>query len=157
MAGRAGENCEKKGVVIHSIIGYESDWSGRGRSPEPAGFVTEEEAKELLSHIKDLESRGFSFESAEASIAIMMRRQQKDYTPPFEMIDYSATVEHRKGRGIFAEAMVKIKVNDEVIHTIAEGNGPVNALDSALRKGLIPIYPEIEHFQLADYNLMSLR
>ncbi len=108
---------------------------------------------ELLSHIKDLESRGFSFESAEASIAIMMKRLQKDYTPPFEMIDYSATVEHRKGRGIFAEAMVKIKVNDEVIHTIAEGNGPVNALDSALKKGLIPIYPEIEHFQLVDYKV----
>ena len=51
---------------------------------------------ELLSHIKDLESRGFSFESAEASIALMMRRLQKDYKPPFEMIDYSATVEHRK-------------------------------------------------------------
>lgn len=108
---------------------------------------------ELLSHIKELESRGFSFESAEASIALMMRRQQKDYKPPFELIDYSATVEHRKGRGIFSEAMVKIKVNNEVIHTIAEGNGPVNALDAALRKGLIPLFPKIEHFQLTDYKV----
>ena len=108
---------------------------------------------ELLSHIKDLESRGFSFESAEASIALMMRRLQKDYKPPFEMIDYSATVEHRKGRGIFSEAMIKIKVNNEVIHTIAEGNGPVNALDAALRKGLIPLFPKIEHFQLTDYKV----
>ncbi len=54
---------------------------------------------------------------------------------------------------IFSEAMVKIKVNDEIVHTIAEGNGPVNALDSALRKGLIPIYPKIEHFQLTDYKV----
>jgi 2-isopropylmalate synthase len=108
---------------------------------------------ELLSHIKDLESRGFSFESAEASIALMMRRQKKDYKPPFELIDYSATVEHRKGRGIFSEAMVKIKVNDEVIHIIAEGNGPVNALDAALRKGLIPIFPKIERFRLTDYKV----
>jgi 2-isopropylmalate synthase len=108
---------------------------------------------ELLSHIKDLESRGFSFESAEASIALMMRRQKKDYKPPFELIDYSATVEHRKGRGIFSEAMVKIKVNDGVIHIIAEGNGPVNALDAALRKGLIPIFPKIERFRLTDYKV----
>ena len=135
-----------------------SELSGRGNLLSKADeykidMDDKKHLSELLSHIKDLESRGFSFESAEASIAIMMRRQQKDYTPPFELIDYSATVEHRKGRGIFSEAMVKIKVNDEVVHTIAEGNGPVNALDSALRKGLIPIYPEIKHFQLTDYKV----
>ena len=49
--------------------------------------------------------------------------------------------------------MIKIKVNNEVIHTIAEGNGPVNALDAALRKGLIPLFPKIEHFQLTDYKV----
>ena len=86
-------------------------------------------------------------------MALMLHRQTPDYEPPFELIDYSATVEHRKGRGIFSEAMVKIKVNNGIIHTIAEGNGPVNALDSALRKGLIPIFPEIEDFRLADYKV----
>ena len=135
-----------------------SELSGRGNLISKADeYNIEIEDKkhlgELLSHIKDLESRGFSFESAEASIALMLQRQQKDYKPPFELIDYFATVEHRKGRGIFSEAMVKIKVNDEIVHTIAEGNGPVNALDSALRKGLIPIYPKIEHFQLTDYKV----
>ena len=145
-------------IVGNKMRTVVSELSGRGNLLSKADefkidLGDKEQTGELLSHIKDLESRGFSFESAEASIAIMMRRQQKDYTPPFEMIDYSATVEHRKGLGLFSEAMVKIKVNDEVLHTIAEGNGPVNALDSALRKGLIPIYPDIENFQLADYKV----
>ena len=148
-------NPELVGNKMRTVV---SELSGRGNLLSKADeYKIEIEDKkhlsELLSHIKDLESRGFSFESAEASIALMLQRQQKDYKPPFEMIDYFATVEHRKGRGIFSEAMVKIKVNDEIVHTIAEGNGPVNALDSALRKGLIPIYPKIEHFQLTDYKV----
>lgn len=135
-----------------------SELSGRGNLLSKADeyhidISDKKHLGEVLNHIKDLESRGFSFESAEASIALMMRRQQEDYSPPFEMIDYSATVEHRKGRGIFSEAMVKIKVKNEIVHTIAEGNGPVNALDAALRKGLIPIYPKIENFQLTDYKV----
>jgi 2-isopropylmalate synthase len=109
--------------------------------------------KEILEQIKSMEAQGFSFESAEASVALMFQRLNDDYTPPFELIDFSATVEHRRGRGVFAEAMVKIRVNGEVIHTISEGNGPVNALDAALRKGLVPIYPRLAEFQLADYKV----
>ncbi len=135
-----------------------SELSGRGNLLNKADdfnidVENQENLGELLHHIKDLESRGFSFESAEASVALMLQRQQKNYSAPFEMIDYSATVEHRHGRGLFAEAMVKIKVEDEIVHTIAEGNGPVNALDAALRKGLIPIYPKLENFQLVDYKV----
>lgn len=135
-----------------------SELSGRGNLLNKADEFNinvddQKDLGELLLQIKNLESRGFSFESAEASIALMLHRQQEEYSPPFELIDYSAIVEHRHGRGVFAEAMVKIKVEDEVIHTIAEGNGPVNALDAALRKGLIPIYPTLENFQLADYKV----
>ncbi len=135
-----------------------SELSGRGNLLNKAAeFNLELENQaylgEMLQHIKDLEARGFSFESAEASIALMFHRQQEGYTPPFELIDFSATVEHRSGRGTFAEAMIKIKVEDEIVHTVAEGNGPVNALDAALRKGLIPIYPKLKHFQLADYKV----
>jgi 2-isopropylmalate synthase len=135
-----------------------SELSGRGNLFTKADeFDFEIEDKQgfadILADIKEFEARGFSFESAEASIAMMMKRQQPDYEAPFEMIDYSATVEHRRGRGVFAEAMVKIRVDDEVVHTIAEGNGPVNALDTALRKGLVPIYPRLAEFQLADYKV----
>ncbi len=111
---------------------------------------------EVLDQIKVLEAQGFSFEAAEASVAMMMKRQQKSYVPPFELIDLTVNVEHRSGRGIFAEATVKLQVGGEVIHTVAEGNGPVNALDTAVRKALIPIYPSLASFQLADYKVRIL-
>ncbi len=114
------------------------------------------EVADVLNEIKSLEARGFSFETAEASVAMMMMRQKPDYKPPFELVDFSVTVEHRRGRGIFAEATVKVKVDDEVIHTAAEGNGPVNALDAALRKALTPAYPALGHFKLADYKVRIL-
>jgi 2-isopropylmalate synthase len=86
----------------------------------------------------------------------MMKRRQADYQPPFELIDFLVNVEHRQGRGIFAEATVKVRVNGEIYHTAAEGNGPVNALDTALRKALTPIYPQLTHFHLADYKVRIL-
>ena len=110
----------------------------------------------VLNDVKELEARGFSFEAAEASVAMMLKRQQPGYQPLFELVDFLVNVEHRQGRGIFAEAMVKLKVGDEVLHTAAEGNGPVNALDLALRKALIGHYPEIASFHLADYKVRIL-
>jgi 2-isopropylmalate synthase len=107
----------------------------------------------VLRRLKELEAQGFSFEAAEASVAMLLKRGAKDYRPPFELIDYAVTVEHRAGRGSFAEATVKVKVDGEVIHTAAEGNGPVNALDAALRKALTPIYPTLGKFQLVDYKV----
>jgi 2-isopropylmalate synthase len=94
----------------------------------------------------------------EASVAMMMKRQAPGYRPPFELIDFTVNVEHRLGRGIFAEATVKVRVpgRDEVFHTAAEGNGPVNALDTALRKALVPHYPMLSGFQLADYKVRIL-
>ncbi len=110
----------------------------------------------VLNDVKELEARGFSFEAAEASVAMMLKRQQPGYQPLFELVDFLVNVEHRQGRGIFAEAMVKLKVGEEVLHTAAEGNGPVNALDLALRKALIGHYPAIASFHLADYKVRIL-
>lgn len=146
---------ERVGNQMRTVV---SELSGRGNLFSKADEFNiemddKDAVKKLLEHIKDLESRGFAFESAEASIAMMMRRLQEDYKPPFTLIDYSATVEHRRGRGVFAEAMIKVQIENEVIHTVAEGNGPVNALDTALRKGLLPIYPRLAEFQLADYKV----
>ena len=103
-----------------------------------------------------LESRGFSFEAAEASVALLMKRGEAGYRPPFELVDFLVNVEHRTGRGIFSEAMVKVKVDGEVLHTAAEGDGPVEALDVALRKALLPRYPQISDLHLADYKVRIL-
>jgi 2-isopropylmalate synthase len=110
----------------------------------------------VLSEIKALEAQGFSFEAAEASVALMLKRQQPQYRPLFEPIEYSVLVENRQGRGSFAEAAVKVRVEEEVLHAISEGNGPVNALDAALRKALTPCYPSIQAFHLADYKVRIL-
>ncbi|MGD8455223.1 MAG: citramalate synthase [Anaerolineales bacterium] len=145
-------------VVGNKFRTVVSELSGKGNLVSKAkefGIDIEDEdgLKDILKKIKAMEAEGFSFESAEASVALMFQRLNDNYKPPFELIDFSATVEHRQGRGVFAEAMVKIRVNGEVIHTISEGNGPVNALDAALRKGLVPIYPRLAEFQLADYKV----
>ena len=87
--------------------------------------VEGEEVVGVLNDIKELESRGFSFEAAEASVTMMLKRQEYGYKPPFELVDFFVNVEHRQGRGIFAEAMVKVMVQGELLHTAAEGNGPV--------------------------------
>jgi 2-isopropylmalate synthase len=137
-----------------------SDLSGRGnllsKAEENGVEVEGEEVVPVLNEIKELESRGFSFEAAEASATMMLKRQEYGYKPPFELVDFFVNVEHRQGRGIFAEAMVKVKVQGEVLHTAAEGNGPVNALDNALRKALISYYPQLLNFHLSDYKVRIL-
>ncbi len=138
-----------------------SELAGRGNllsKAEEYGLAITDAAQVtgVLDEIKLLEARGFSFEAAEASVAMMLKRQEPGYTPPFELIDFSATVEHRLGRGIFAEATVKVRVNGAVLHTAAEGNGPVNALDAALRKALITHYPSVANFRLVDYKVRIL-
>jgi 2-isopropylmalate synthase len=137
-----------------------SELSGRGnlayKAQEFGLDANTEDARRVLAQIKALESRGFFFEGAEASVVLMLQRLKPDYRPPFELIDFMVVVEHREGRGLFAEATVKVRVGDEIAHTVAEGNGPVNALDQALRKALLPHYPQIADIQLADYKVRIL-
>ncbi|HJR81773.1 MAG TPA: citramalate synthase [Anaerolineales bacterium] len=137
-----------------------SDLSGRGnllsKAEEHGVEVDGEEVLPVLNDIKELEARGFSFEAAEASVAMMLKRQEYGYKPPFELVDFLVNVEHRQGRGIFAEAMVKVRVQGELLHTAAEGNGPVNALDNALRKALLGYYPQLADFHLSDYKVRIL-
>src|SRR5207302_1536749 len=97
--------------------------------------------RRLVKHLKDLEYRGYSFEGADASFEMVIRRMREGYQPPFSLLDLIALVVHRHARGIISEATIKVQVADEVLHTAAEGNGPVNALDLALRKALVPRFP----------------
>src|SRR5512138_2153253 len=110
----------------------------------------------VLAEIKALEAKGFSFEAAEASVALMMKRNEAGYRPPFELVDFLVNVEHRAGRGIFSEAMVKVRIDGEVLHTAAEGDGPVDALSHALRKALAPRYPAVDEMHLVDYKVRIL-
>ena len=87
----------------------------------------------------------------------MLKRKEPSYKPPFELIDFFVNVEHRDRRGTFAEATVKVSVDGEILHTAAEGNGPVNALDHRLAQGAAAaLTPRLATFHLADYKVRIL-
>jgi 2-isopropylmalate synthase len=112
--------------------------------------------KVLSQLIKELENEGLAFEGAEASFELLIRRHQEGYVPPFRIVDYTCLVEQREGRELLAEATVKVEVDGEVLHTAADGNGPVNALDAALRKALRAFYPQLDAVHLYDYKVRIL-
>ncbi|MEA1958627.1 MAG: citramalate synthase [Chloroflexota bacterium] len=119
-----------------------------------------DEAKAILEQVKLLESRGFQYEDAEASFELLIRRAQLGYTAPFELVDFMVVIEKRRRTStiekegeLLSEATVKVKVGGEVMHTAAEGNGPVNALDAAMRKALLMFYPDLEAIRLVDYKV----
>jgi 2-isopropylmalate synthase len=112
--------------------------------------------KVLSNLVKQLESEGLAFEGAEASFELLIRRHQEGYVAPFRIVDYTCLVEQRSGRELLAEATVKVEVDSEVLHTAADGNGPVNALDAALRKALRAFYPQLDSVHLYDYKVRIL-
>ena len=137
-----------------------SELSGRGniafKAQEYGLDASKDEVKQVLAQIKEMENRGFVFEGADATVELMLRRAQPGYQKPFHMIDFLTVVENRAGMGLIAEANVKVRVGNEIAHTAAEGDGPVNALDRALRKALAPHYPNINNVHLTDYKVRIL-
>ena len=103
--------------------------------------------------MKELEFQGHQFEGADGSFEMLVRRSAADYRPPFELLGFTVIVEGRNGGTTTAQAMVQLRVDGEVIHTAAEGAGPVNALDCAVRKALLPRYPELADVHLVDYKV----
>ena len=112
--------------------------------------------RELSNLIKQLEADGLAFEGAEASFELLIRRHAADYAAPFRIVDYTCLIEQRDGREQLAEATVKVEVDGETLHTAADGNGPVNALDAALRKALRAFYPGLDEVHLVDYKVRIL-
>jgi 2-isopropylmalate synthase len=112
--------------------------------------------RDLVNRIKELENQGYQFEAAEGSFELLVRRADPAYAPPFELIDVISLAEQRQGREMLAEAIVKVRVNGQVVHTAAEGDGPVHALDRALRKALLPTYPTLAAVELTDYKVRIL-
>jgi 2-isopropylmalate synthase len=111
----------------------------------------------VLARIKERENRGYHFEAAEGSFELLVRQSRPGYVPPFEILDLVVVAERRRGRSeMYAEATVKLKVGDRVVHEVAAGDGPVHALDRALRKALEPLYPSLREVRLADYKVRIL-
>ncbi|MBG82019.1 MAG: citramalate synthase [Chloroflexi bacterium] len=144
-----------RGNVVHRIreMGLESD-------------LNELDASKIVEHVKDQESKGFSYEGADASFDLVLRRSLANYEAPYELIDFMVVIENRRrssfGAGwrkdgvehpMLSEATVKVRIDESVMHTAAEGDGPIAALDGALRKALIDAYPEINAIRLTDYKV----
>ncbi len=110
-------------------------------------------ARKILSRVQDLENQGYQFEAASASFDLLTKKVLGTYKPAFELIEYHVEVEKRKNGEILTESTVKLKVGDKVEHVVAEGDGPVNALDAALRKSLENFYPCIREMHLIDYKV----
>jgi 2-isopropylmalate synthase len=136
-----------------------SELSGRGNvrmRAEELGLTLNGNERAVLQKIKEQEHIGFQYEAAEGSFELLVRRSEPDYRAPFEVIDTMVVVEQRHDRPMLAEATVKLRVDGQIMHTAAEGNGPVNALDKAMRKALLPFYPELADVHLADYKVRIL-
>ncbi len=133
----------------------------RHKAREKGIDIDPEKAQVILMEVKDLEQKGFQYDGAEASFDLLLFRSSPDYRPPFELVDFMVMVEKRRrptadGGEVLAEATVKIKVNGKLMHTASEGNGPVDALDRALRKALLEFYPELCQVELVDYKVRIL-
>lgn len=134
-----------------------SELSGRSNVVEKLreyGLESDEPLRaRIMQHLLDLEAAGYQFDAAEASFALLVDRLAGRYRPWFERLGYRVTVENMVDGAPLTEATVKVKVGDCVEHTVSEGDGPVNALDGALRKALGRHYPSIESMRLVDYRV----
>jgi 2-isopropylmalate synthase len=143
------------GNARHVLI---SDLAGRSNivlKARELGFdVTNQtpQLREMLDRIKALEHQGYEFEAADGSLALLMRRALTGAPPPFVVEAYHVSM-RRDGQTSACEATVKVRVGAERSHTVADGDGPVNALDAALRAALVRFYRQIEQVRLTDYKV----
>ena len=134
-----------------------SELSGRSNI---AALVTHPDVKNdkaildsILGEVCRLENEGWQFESADASFDLLVERCAGSFCPVFKKVIYTVSVESRPDSGVRTEAMVKLIVGSAERHEVAEGDGPVNALDAAMRKALEPVYPTLRRMHLLDYKV----
>ena len=148
---------KKVGNAMRVVV---SELSGRSNIVEKANELgltglDDKLGAKVVEVIKAKENEGFSYEAAEASVTLLVRRLSPDYHPLFTLRDYRGMVS-RHGDRQMAEATIKLDVGGHEVHTAAEGNGPVNAFDTALRKALQPLFPQVAQIQLTDYKVRIL-
>jgi 2-isopropylmalate synthase len=154
---RSYEHIDPEAIGNHRRV-LISDMSGRTNvalKAKELGFALTNDTPELktiTAAIKELEGQGYEYEAAEASLALLIRKSIEHRTMPFDVNAYHVSM-RRDGEGSICEATVKVSVNGRRAHTVAEGDGPVNALDSALRLALGGFFPQLRKIQLTDYKV----
>ncbi|NLC56967.1 MAG: citramalate synthase [Armatimonadetes bacterium] len=110
--------------------------------------------RQVLQRVMDLENEGYSFESAEGSLEVLVRKAMNQYEKTFDLISFRVTVEKRaEDPEPITEATLKLRVNGHIAHTVAEGDGPVHALDNAMRKALQQFVPHLADIRLTDFKV----
>jgi 2-isopropylmalate synthase len=109
--------------------------------------------KLILERVQDLENAGYEFEAAEASFDLLVKKSAGLYVPKFQRLGYHVNIETGSDGVPMTEATVKVRVGEQIQHTVSEGDGPVNALDGAVRKALLPTYPRLAELHLVDYKV----
>ncbi len=112
--------------------------------------------KKLVNHVKNLEHKGYQFDGAEASFELILRRELGQFTPFFEVIESKVVIQNSMDSRPVDQAVMKVRVGEETELTVSDGDGPVNALDKALRKALVGFYPAIRAIRLIDYKVRVL-
>ncbi len=137
-----------------------SDMAGRASIAEKLrelGMASGGDDRRIAEIVKDLESRGYEFEGADASFEILVKRLRGELEPKFDVTGFRIYTDDAKGEGTCSEASIKVSDRrGHEAHTAADGNGPVNALDNALRKGLACFFPELDEVRLIDYKVRVL-
>jgi 2-isopropylmalate synthase len=161
--GRAYEHIEPQSVgnVSRILVSEQAGVSNVREVAAAAGIELEKgsaEARQVLSEVKKLESEGWEFEGAEASFRLLVQRVLGQQKHLFDLYGARTINEYVPGRENSdsdwnTEATLKIGVGEEIKHTAAEGDGPVHALDNALRKALREFYPQMDKFHLTDFKV----
>ncbi|SFB41131.1 2-isopropylmalate synthase [Cohnella sp. OV330] len=145
----------KQRVLVSELAGQSNILS---KAQEMGLDVTTDSAKAkgVIERIKQLEHEGYQFEGADASLELLLREAYTDIVDVFSVESFKILVEKSKAGGTQTEAIVKLNVGGQQVYTAAEGNGPVNALDNALRKALSQYFPGIREIHLSDYKVRVL-
>jgi 2-isopropylmalate synthase len=109
--------------------------------------------EQILAKVVSMENAGYLFEAADASFVLLVRKCMGTFRPHFERLSYHLNIENDDNGQIHSEATVKIRVGDVVRHEVAEGDGPVNAMDAAMRKALNGSFPNLAKLHLVDYKV----
>ena len=137
-----------------------SDMAGRASISEKLrelGMDESNDDRRIMEIVKDLESRGYQFEGADASFELLVKRLRGELEPKFDIIGFRVYTDDDGSDGSLSEASIKVSDRKgHMEHTAADGNGPVNALDNALRKGIASFYPELDDVRLIDYKVRVL-
>ncbi len=139
-----------------------SDLSGRSNVLYKADELNidlekqKEKVSEIVSRLKDLENAGYQFEAAEGSFELLVKKMTREWQDFFKLEGFRVIIEKNSHGSPRSEATVRLRVNEVIEHSASEGNGPVHALDKALRKALVKFFPEIQEMHLSDYKVRVL-